>query len=520
MNTILFNFLETKYKELFVHQQEALKRIIKNRLLYMEWDVGTGKTYFIGYFVKYLEYVFPQKRSIIVCPPGTFPSMKESFEKLDVKDFIILETTEQKKEYTYTRKYRDKRVVVISNGSFPLVDYSKVNTEDSSLETSLLDHKPDVFILDEAHTINGQRSKISSAVKSYVDMINPTYRILGSGTPIGNNFHEFFNCMHVLNREEFGHSFWKFRATYFFDESRFTGKGYPSFILKKDLRDEYLGKVSKYKQRVEKKDVGKLPKLHKLQRKLEFLPEQRKLYNQLKNEFAVDFEIARKELKKKIKANPKDRGRLYIQFYAHTLTQISALRQICSGFVYEQIDKDLSDEEKKKRMKNRQVMVVPTQKIIQLEKGLNNIKKMKTKDKLIIWSVFTETFSQIEKVIKGAGLGYVKITGKTPIHKRTNLIQNWNNNDDIQVFLSHPKSGGVGLNLQKAKYALFYSQDYSFIDKVQAEGRNNRIGSIDFHSDIVYSEYLIKGSIETEINYKLRNKKEMANLFSDYLKER
>ena len=42
---------------------------------------------------------------------------------------------------------------------------------------------------------------------------------------------------------------------------------------------------------------------------------------------------------------------------------------------------------------------------------------------------------------------YLKLTGKTKVSDRMDLVNEFNNNNDIKVFLISLKAGGTGLNL-------------------------------------------------------------------------
>lgn len=46
--------------------------------------------------------------------------------------------------------------------------------------------------------------------------------------------------------------------------------------------------------------------------------------------------------------------------------------------------------------------------------------------------------------------------GNTPVNKRIEMVDEFNDNEDIKVFLISPKAGGTGLNLTSADVVIHY----------------------------------------------------------------
>ena len=492
-------------------QTQSLSKFLDQKKLFLEWDVGTGKTFFMVYCIAYLQRKYPDLKTLIIAPPKSFPSISKTFEDIGITDYDILDTSQKKGIWLYLN-YKRKNVCVMSSGTFPTKKF--VNFLGTKRVTgALVDFKPDFIILDESHIIKSEKSEIAKKVKAYFDTVDPQYRLMGSGTPIGNNELEIFNQIYCLDKTILGDSFYAFRNKYFINVTQ--NKGFNTFKIHQSLKDEFMNKVAPFKTTKKIEDTGiELPDRHYNKRNFDMYEEQKQIYMDLKNKLVVEFKEGEIKMKEAIKKNPAKRSQINFQWYQNVLSQMSSLRQVCNGFVYEKIPKDISKYEIRQFIKNRKVMKFKTPKIDALRNGLIQIK-----DKILLWSVFIETFNQIEELLQELNLTYVVITGKTPIHKRSERVNFFKENPNCKVFLSHPKSGGTGLNLPEAKYSIFYSQDFSFIDKVQSEGRNFRINSMEYNSSIHYYEFLMKNSIETYIKTKIENKRKMADDFKNYLKQ-
>ena len=46
--------------------------------------------------------------------------------------------------------------------------------------------------------------------------------------------------------------------------------------------------------------------------------------------------------------------------------------------------------------------------------------------------------------------------GNTPVNKRIEMVDEFNDNEDIKVFLISPKAGGTGLNLTSVDVVIHY----------------------------------------------------------------
>ncbi len=71
-------------------------------------------------------------------------------------------------------------------------------------------------------------------------------------------------------------------------------------------------------------------------------------------------------------------------------------------------------------------------------------------DRVLLFSTSTTTLDFIEEFAKGRGYTHLRLDGRTPSKKRQGLVDKFQQEKDIFMFLISTKAGGVGLNLTAA----------------------------------------------------------------------
>ena len=94
-------------------------------------------------------------------------------------------------------------------------------------------------------------------------------------------------------------------------------------------------------------------------------------------------------------------------------------------------------------------------------------------EKVIVFSCFDEP---IQRLSKALGALAVVVTGKTPAAMRQALVDRFQNDDDVRVFVANIIAGGTGLNLTAATQVIFNDLDWLPTNHWQAEDRAYRIG--------------------------------------------
>jgi hypothetical protein len=94
-------------------------------------------------------------------------------------------------------------------------------------------------------------------------------------------------------------------------------------------------------------------------------------------------------------------------------------------------------------------------------------------EKVIVFSCFEEPLQQLARQLRGAA---VLVTGRTPASQRQSIVDRFQQDESVRVFLANIIAGGVGLNLTSATQVVFNDLDWVPANHWQAEDRAYRIG--------------------------------------------
>ena len=131
--------------------------------------------------------------------------------------------------------------------------------------------------------------------------------------------------------------------------------------------------------------------------------------------------------------------------------------------------------------------------------------------KILLFSNYTAMFPLIEKELEKRDINYYKLTGETKIEDRIRLVDEFNKDKDIKIFLISLKAGGTGLNLTGADMVIHYDPWWNLSAENQATDRAYRIGQ---KNNVQVYKLITSNSIEEKIQ-ELQDKK--AKLIDDVL---
>ncbi|XP_020499117.1 SWI/SNF-related matrix-associated actin-dependent regulator of chromatin subfamily A containing DEAD/H box 1A [Labrus bergylta] len=97
-------------------------------------------------------------------------------------------------------------------------------------------------------------------------------------------------------------------------------------------------------------------------------------------------------------------------------------------------------------------------------------------DRVVLFSQFTMMLDIVEVLLKHLTHRYVRLDGSTPIADRIVLIDEFNTDPDIFVFLLSTRAGGLGINLTSANVVILHDIDCNPYNDKQAEDRCHRLG--------------------------------------------
>uniref|UniRef100_A0A3Q0SFM3 DNA helicase n=1 Tax=Amphilophus citrinellus TaxID=61819 RepID=A0A3Q0SFM3_AMPCI len=97
-------------------------------------------------------------------------------------------------------------------------------------------------------------------------------------------------------------------------------------------------------------------------------------------------------------------------------------------------------------------------------------------DRVVLFSQFTMMLDIVEVLLKHLKHRYIRLDGSTPIADRIVLIDEFNTDPDIFVFLLSTRAGGLGINLTSANVVILHDIDCNPYNDKQAEDRCHRVG--------------------------------------------
>ncbi|KAJ3075611.1 hypothetical protein HDU98_007421 [Podochytrium sp. JEL0797] len=114
----------------------------------------------------------------------------------------------------------------------------------------------------------------------------------------------------------------------------------------------------------------------------------------------------------------------------------------------------------------------------------------------------------LEKLVANEGYKFLRMDGMTPIKNRIGMVDNFNSDPSITVFLLTTKVGGLGLNLTGANRVLIFDPDWNPSTDIQARERAWRLGQT--RSVAVY-RLMMSGTIEEKIYHRQIYKQFLTN---------
>jgi len=134
-------------------------------------------------------------------------------------------------------------------------------------------------------------------------------------------------------------------------------------------------------------------------------------------------------------------------------------------------------------------------------------------DRALVFTRFAKVIEILGECLASEGVPYLSLQGNTDVADRQELINEFNSDESIPVFLLTTGSGGTGINLTAANKVIIFDQSDNPQDDLQAENRAHRLGQT---RPVEVIRLISKDTIE-ELVYKACQKKlELANKVVGY----
>lgn len=132
-----------------------------------------------------------------------------------------------------------------------------------------------------------------------------------------------------------------------------------------------------------------------------------------------------------------------------------------------------------------------------------------TGHKTLLFSQTRQMLDIIEKFIRSLGsFKYRRMDGTTAIKERQTVVDTFNRDPDIHVFLLTTKVGGIGVNLTGADRVIVFDPDWNPSTDMQARERAWRLGQ---KREVTIFRLMTKGTIEEKIYHRQVYKQYLTN---------
>ena len=121
----------------------------------------------------------------------------------------------------------------------------------------------------------------------------------------------------------------------------------------------------------------------------------------------------------------------------------------------------------------------------------------------LIFTQMTKMLNVLESWINICGYTYLRLDGSTKVDDRQRLMDRFNMNPKIFIFILATRAGGLGINLTGADTVIFYDSDWNPTIDAQAQDRAHRIGQTrQVHIYRLVSESTVEENILRKANQK------------------
>ncbi|EEU39557.1 transcription-coupled repair protein CSB/RAD26 [Fusarium vanettenii 77-13-4] len=455
-------------------------------------EMGLGKTVQLIAFLAALHYSKKLTRPVIVVAPATllrqwvsefhrwWPPLRVAIlhasgsgmmdpkveDEADLDHFKPLATKSEKAA---------RRIVngVVKNGHVLVTTYAGLQT----YADTLLPVHWDYAVLDEGHKIRNPNAEITVTCKE----LNTPNRVILSGTPVQNNLTELWSLFDFIYPMRLG-TLVNFRTQF---EIPIRQGGYANAsnlqVMTAEKCAEALKEtISEYLLQRLKVDVAAdLPEKTEQVLFCKLTDGQRKAYETFLKSDEVSSILSRTR---------------------QSLYGIDILRKICNH-------PDLLD----KSLGSKPGYDFGNPKLsakLQLTKDLLQKVMIPNGHKTLLFSQGKQMLNIIEKCIRECDISYVRMDGETPVDQRQPMIDKFNEDPNIHVFLMTTRTGGLGTNLTGADRIIIFDPDWNPSTDLQARERAWRLGQ---KKPVKIYRLMTEGTIEEKIYHRQIFKQFMTN---------
>lgn len=407
-------------------------------------EMGLGKTVQTLALIQHCKEQMPLFKSFLVICPTSLVSNWEVEAKKFTPDLSVI---------TITGTDRKSLIEEIADHNLIITSYAIIKKDINYYKA--LDF--DILVLDEAQHIKNSDTMNARVCKQ----INAKHRMVLTGTPLENTPEDIWGIFDFLSHGTLGNKE-NFRQNYTNIENN------------QNKQNELAERISPFILRRHKNEVEQLPEKTEQILFCEMAQEQQKIYNEIL-------------YKGKLECDSYLKGR---STRFNVLTSLLRLRQICChpSLIHE----------------NSNELIKSSAKTDLLQELIFQI--LDSGHKTLIFSQFTSLLAIIKKWCLEQKISFEYLDGQSK--NRQAIVDNFNSNKKISLFLLSLKAGGIGLNLTSANTVIIYDPWWNPCVESQATDRTHRIGQ---KNPVNTIKLVVKNSIEEKILELQERKQDLFN---------
>ncbi len=392
-------------------------------------DMGLGKTIQAIGVAQLLHEHHQVQKVLIICPTSLKYQWQSEIEKFTIATTTVIEGNYLNRQKLYKK---EDSLYKIASYNMAVNDRELIN-----------EYQPDFIILDEAQRIKNWQTKVSASIKK----LKSKYALILTGTPLENKLQELYSLVQFIDPLLLG-SLYNFISEY--EQTDETGQviGYKDLHkIKEKLKHILL-------RRTKKEVLKQLPSRTDKNLFVDITNEQKVIHN--------DYQ----EIVNKIVNRWKKMGFLGEEDRQRLMISLNMMRMVCNSTYI--IDQETNHQTKLDELFNILEEVIAT-----------------GEEKIVIFSQWERFTRLIAAQLDIQKIGYANLNGGIPSHKRKDLFDRFNNDENCRIFLS-TDAGGVGLNLQAG--SMLFNMDLPWnpavleqrISRIYRQGQKRNVNIINF----------------------------------------
>ena len=430
IKNVVIDYSKYSHRPPLEHQKEAIQKLCENKNMILADDMGLGKT--TSTIIAALET--GAKKILIICPASLKINWQREIENYTDRPTSIIEG----------KKWEDSDFVIINYDIIKNFHDEKVKKE-----STILNSKFDLVIIDEAHYIQNKQAQRTKLINDFASRVDRLWLL--TGTPITSRPINYFNLLNLIE-SPIAQNWMAYVKRYCNGFQFRAGK-------------RKVWNVSGASNLEELRDRTKPQVLRRLKENVLDLP---------------DKIISPVYLRLRSRQYEELMGDYYDWYdksgEADSLTvQFTKLTQVRQCIAQEKVSSTIEICEN----------------IIEQDK------------KVIVFTNFTKT---LEMILEHFGKKAVRLDGSMSQRERQESVDKFQNDDSIKVFVGNIKAAGTGITLTAGEAVVM--NDLSFLpsDHSQAEDRAYRYGQ---KNNVLVYYPIFDNTIEGIIYDILRKKKDI-----------